>query len=82
MGDKLQLLRAQTQRYLSSQEAHSLKQALARFTQDKSVRNLIASMSILLTTVEKQRLFDTIGSIIPSMIFPLTAEATNHCFIF
>jgi hypothetical protein len=30
------------------------------------VRSLVASMSLLLNTVQKQRLYDTIGSIIPS----------------
>lgn len=35
MTDKLAVLRAQTQRYLTTHEAQALKQALARFTQDK-----------------------------------------------
>ncbi len=41
MTEKLSTLRAQTQSYLSPQEARALKAALAQFTQDKVVQDIV-----------------------------------------
>jgi hypothetical protein len=51
MADKLALLKAQTQRYLTSHEAQSLKQALSRFTQEK-VRSPSFQKCMLSSTLE------------------------------